>query len=581
MSKASENSVATLNHTNGSDYSDSSIYLVAKPPLWNRIINSFKPMDLEEDGIDTSVMTDIEKAVYGTARHPLARRLKNRHIQMIAIGGTIGTGLFVGNGYALSYGPASMLIGYTIVGVAMMLILNALGEMGSQFPVSGAFTTYFTRFVDDSFGFTLGLLYACSWLISFPNELIACAMTIQYWNTSIHPAVWVAVFYVVIVSINMFGVKGYGEVEFFLSMIKVLAVIGFIILGICIICGVGDQGYIGGRYWHNPGAFNHGFKGLCNTFIVASFSYGGVEMAALVAAEAENVRKSIPKAIKQVFWRITLFYFLSTIVIGCLVPYNEPRLLSGETDQDISASPFVIAINNGGIRVVPHIMNAVILVAVVSVGNSSVYGCSRTIASLAAQGLIPKIFGYIDREGRPLTAIMVTNLIGLLGFLVISENEGVVFTWLFSICSLSAFFTWGFVCISHIRFRWALYEQGRSTDELVFVSRTGVWGSWVGLGIIVLIIIAEFYISIFPIGADPNPEQFFQYCLSVPLMLCLWAYHKTVRKSWGRLWIKLADIDLDTGRRDVDVEWLKQDLAEEKAELARKPWYIKVYNFWC
>ncbi|EGV61138.1 hypothetical protein CANTEDRAFT_99846 [Yamadazyma tenuis ATCC 10573] len=550
-------------------------------PLFSRIIDSFKPIDLEDDGIDTSEMSDLEKAIYGTSRHPLARRLKNRHIQMIAIGGTIGTGLFVGNGYALSFGPGSLLIGYTLVGIAMLLVMNALGELASQFPVSGAFNAYFTRFIDDSFGFTLGLLYACSWLISFPSELIACAMTIQYWNDTINPAVWIAVFYVIISGINLFGVKGYGEAEFVLSLIKVIAVIGFIILGICIICGVGSQGYIGGKYWHNPGSFNHGFKGLCNTFIVASFSYGGVEMSALLAAESENVRKSIPKAIKQVFWRITIFYFLTSIVIGCLVPYSEPRLLNGQSDEDIRASPFVIAINNGGIKVVPHIMNAVILLAVVSVGSSSVYGCSRTIASLAAQSLIPKIFGYIDREGRPLVAIMVTNVFGLLGFLVASENEGVVFTWLFSICSLSSFFTWFNVCLTHVRFRWALYHQGRYTDELVFESRTGLWGSYIGMVLIGLIIVAEFYVAIFPVGGDPNAEQFFQYCLSVPLMLVLWASHKTVRKSWGRLYVKLEDIDLDTGRREVDIEYLKQDLANERAELAAQPWYIKVYKFWC
>lgn len=217
-------------------------------------------------------------------------------------------------------------------------------ELSVQFPVSGSFNAFFSLFVDPSWGFTLGILYACSWLISFPSELIACAMTIQFWNTEINSAVWIAVFYVVIVSINFFGVKGYGEAEFFLSMIKVLAVVGFLILGICIICGVGEQGYIGGRYWHNPGAFNHGFKGVCSVFISAAFSFGGIELVALAAAETKNPRKSLPKATKQVFWRVTIFYILTAIVIGCLVPYNNEQLLNGGSSSDITASPFVIAI---------------------------------------------------------------------------------------------------------------------------------------------------------------------------------------------------------------------------------------------
>ena len=186
-----------------------------KQPLFTRVIDSFKPISLEDDGVDTSQMTEMEKSIYATSRHPLARSLKGRHLQMIAIGGSIGTGLFVGSGYALWLGgPAGQLISYLLVGYSLYCVVNALGEMSVQFPVSGSFNAFFSRFVDPAWGFTLGLLYALSWLISFPSELIACSITIQYWNSSINPAVWIAIFYVVICSINLFGVKGYGEVEF-------------------------------------------------------------------------------------------------------------------------------------------------------------------------------------------------------------------------------------------------------------------------------------------------------------------------------------------------------------------------------
>lgn len=403
-------------------------------------------------------------------------------------------------------------------------------------------------------------------------------MTIQYWNTSVNPCVWIAVFYIVIVSINLFGVKGFGEVEFIISLIKVLGVIGFIILGICIICGVGDQGYIGGKYWHNPGAFNHGFKGVCSVFISAAFSFGGIELVAVLAAETENVAKSLPKATKQVFWRITIFYILTSIVISCLVPYNDENLLSG---SGITASPFVIAINNGGIKVMPHIMNAIVLIAIISLGSSSIYGASRTLASLAVQNLIPKQFGYIDREGRPMVAIMFINLIGLLGFLIANDNEDTIFTWLFSICSLSSFFTWATICFTHIRFRMALKAQGRSVSELAFVSPLGLFGSYSGMIILLLVIVGEIWVSIWPIGDGADVVTFWQNCLSLPLMILMWFFYKLFTKSFNNLYVKLEDIDLDTGTREMDIEVVKQQAAEDQRSLAIKPLYFKIYKFFC
>ncbi|ODV77556.1 amino acid permease [Suhomyces tanzawaensis NRRL Y-17324] len=572
----------TNSRHSGSSYADSAYTYetIEEGNAFSRFIDSFKPINLEDEGFDTTGMTMAEKSIIASARHPLARRLKSRHLQMIAIGGSIGTGLFVGSGYGLALGgPGAVLIGYTLIGYSMLCVVNALGELSVQFPVSGSFNAFFTRFVDPSLGFTFGILYACSWLISFPSELIACAMTVQYWNQSVDPAVWVAIFYVVIVSINFFGVKGYGEAEFVLSGIKVIAVIGFIILGICIICGVGDQGYIGGRYWHNPGAFNHGFKGVCNMFISAAFSFGGIELVALAAAETKNPRKSLPKATKQVFWRVTIFYFLTAIVIGCLVPYTNEDLLTGD---GIAASPFVIAIQLNGIKVVPHIMNAVVLIAVVSVGNSSVYGCSRTLASLAVQGLIPGIFGYIDRAGRPMVAIMFTNMIGLLGFLVKASAEGEVFTWFFSVCSLSSFFTWCAICFTHLRWRWALSAQGRSLDEVIFVSPLGTFGDYTGIAILLFVVGGEIWVSLFPIGAaSADNMQFWKNCLSLPLMVVMIVAHKTIFGSWRQIMVKLTDIDLDTGRREIDVETLKQEIADEKQALADSPFWYRFYRFWC
>ncbi|ODV64644.1 amino acid permease [Hyphopichia burtonii NRRL Y-1933] len=546
----------------------------------SRVVNSFKPAAVKPD-LDISQMSDLEKANYFASHQPLQQSLKSRHLFWLAIGGVLGSGIFVSSGYNLSIaGPGGLLVGYVIVAYAILCVVLSLAEIATQFTVAGSFISLFGRFLSPAFNWVFGLVYALSWLISLPSELVAIALTIQYWNDSISPSVWVAIFYVLIVVINLFGVKAWGETEFILSIIKVLAVIGFIILGICIICGVGDQGYIGARYWHNPGSFNNGFKGVCSSFISAAFTFGGTELVAIASSETKNPRKSLPKATKQVFWRITLFYIVSAIIIGFLVPSNDDLLLNG---SGVSASPFVIAVSNGGIKVVPHIMNAVVLSASFSVGNSCVYGCSRVLASMAVQeqGFLPRIFGYVDRKGRPLVAIIFTCLIGLLGFLVESANEGTVFTWLFSVCSLSSFFTWAAICVTHIRFRRALYIQGRSLDEVIFVSPMGLVGSITGVIILGLIIIAEIWISIWPIGQSASVSTFWQNCLSLPLMIVMWFIYNIYNKSFSPLLIDLKDIDLDSGRRDWDVELLKQELAEERLQYQSKPFYYKLYKFFC
>lgn len=208
-----------------------------------------------------------------------------------------------------------------------------------------------------------------------------------------------------------------GEAEFVFSIIKVVAVIGFIILSIIINIGGGPGGsYIGGKYWHKPGAFNNGFKGLCSVFVTAAFAFAGTELVGLGSAETENPRKTLPPAIKQVFWRILIFYLLSLTLVGLNVAYTNGDLLSGSSSADATASPFVISIENAGIEVLPSVFNVVILIAVLSVGNSAIYGSSRTIAALAEQGQAPRVLAYIDRAGRPLVAIAFSSVWGLLAF---------------------------------------------------------------------------------------------------------------------------------------------------------------------
>jgi len=354
-------------------------------------------------------------------------------------------------------------------------------------------------------------------LVVLPLEIVAATITIEYWNHgAINSDAWVAIFLVLIMAINLFGVKGYGEAEFVFAIIKVLAIVGFIILGIILDVGGGPRGeYIGGRYWHNPGAFNNGFKGLCSVFVSAAFAFAGTELVGLAAAETENPRKSLPTAVKQVFWRICLFYIVSLTLVGLLVPYTDPALLNGTSSVDVKASPFVIAIVNSGISGLPSVMNVVIMIAVLSVGNSSVYGSSRTLAALAEQGQAPRFLAYIDREGRPLFAIIIALALGFLAFLAGSSAQNDVFNWLLALSGLSSIFTWGSICLAHIRFRKGWKVQGHTLSEMAWTSQPGLIGSWVGFILNCLVLVAQFWTGIWPIGyGEDTPgeqaENFFE-----------------------------------------------------------------------
>lgn len=553
-----------------------------KTGKWQSFKDSFKRYEsFEEDDENMKDLTDIERANINTARSPLKRKLKSRNITMIAIGSSIGTGLFVGSGSALQEGSAGgLLVAYAITGSAIFCTMQALGELSVAFPISGGFNVYASRFIDPSVGFAVAWNYFIQFLVLLPLELVSSSITMKFWNTSVNPDVWVLIFYLVVVLINFFGVRAYGEAEFVFSLIKVLAVVGFIILSIVLAAGGGPLGHSHGvEYWHHPGAFATGFKGLSSVFVTAAFAYAGTELVGLAAAEADNPTVSLPRAIKQVFWRILMFYMVSLTLICFLVPSDSERLL-GASSVDVTASPFVIAIENGGISGLPSVMNAVILISLISVASSSVYATSRTLTALAEQGLAPKICGYIDRKGRPLVAIIITNIFGLISFLAASGLEAEIFDWLLAILALSSIALWISINYAHIRFRRALHVQGRTVEELSYKSATGTIGSFYGIFINVLVLIAQFWIALFPSGGKPSAYNFFQSYLGGVVLVVFYVGHKVWKRNWI-LQLPAEDIDIDIGRREVDMEALKEEILEERAALRRKPWYHSVFHFFC
>jgi amino acid transporter len=447
----------------------------------------------------------------------------------------------------------------------LLCTVQSLAEMAVLYPVNGAFFTYVVRFVDPSWGFAIGWDYAITWLTILPFELTAAALTIKFWRDDINVGVWITVFLVVLGAIQVFGVRGYGEVEFVLSCIKICACVGFIILGIIIDCGgTGPQGYIGGKYWQNPGAFANGFPGFCSVFVVAAFAFGGTELVGLAAAESRTPHKSIPSATRQVFWRIAIFYVLNLLMVGLLVPYTDDRLMSAST-SNTKDSPFVIAILDAGIPALPSIFNVVITLSVISVANSCAFGSTRTMQALAERGMAPRFLGHVDKKGRPLYATIVQLLFGLLAFIGESAKEGTVFTWLLSLSGLSYFFVWGTICLAHIRFRRAWVAQGRSVKEMPYRTPMGVVGSYLGLSLNILCLIATFYVSVWPPGASPDASYFFQQYLAAPIILALYIFWKLYSRQW-RMWVPTSEMDITSG--------LRVDLLNEDEDL-ETPWTWK------
>ncbi|TPX20148.1 Amino-acid permease inda1 [Coccidioides immitis] len=399
----------------------------------------------------------------------LNRTLKGRHLHMIAIGGSIGAGLFVGSGSALhDGGPATLIIDFMIIGVMMFNVVFALGELAIMYPVSGGFYTYSTRFIDPSWGFAMGWNYVFQWAIVLPLELTVAGLTIGYWQVDVSVGVWITVFIIAIILINIFGVLGYGEEEFWSSCLKLAAVVIFMLIAlVCVLGGGPSHGkygeYWGARLWYDPGAFRNGFKGVCSVFVTAAFAFSGTELVGLAAAESKTPVQSLPSAIKQVFWRITLFYILGLFFVGLLVDSSDERLL-GSGLIDVTASPFVIAAKDAGLDGFDSFMNVIILISVLSIGNSGVYGGSRTLTALAEQGYAPKMFAYVDRAGRPLYSTIFLIAFSLLAYVNLSASGAEIFDWLQALSGLAALFTWGSVS-SPFSFVIQTCEEHRGADS--------------------------------------------------------------------------------------------------------------------
>jgi amino acid transporter len=378
---------------------------------------------LENEEYDVNLKGDMKLNVGG--RGATQRRLRNYQVTMIGFCSGIGTGLFVGTGSAYAKaGPAGLLLAYIIVGMVLWCVMQSIAELATLLPTAGSFPHWATRFIDPSVGFSLAISYGYCYTIAIASETSAAAVIVSYW-TDITPAVVITVGLVLILAINLMSVRFYGETEVIGGAVKVLCFLGLVIVSIVITAGGGPNGEtIGFRFWHDPGAWTNyngitgptgHFLGFLSSFVNASFSFIGVETVVITAAESVDPHRAIPKAARRVTYRIAFFYVLGALLIGIIVSPNAKGLTSGS--DNANSSPFVIAIKEAGISALPSIVNACILVAAWSAGNSYCWVGSRMILAMTTDHQLPQIFGRCTKNGVPYVAVIAAWLFGPLAYL--------------------------------------------------------------------------------------------------------------------------------------------------------------------
>jgi len=494
----------------------------------------------------------------------VSRGLKSRHIQFIALGGTIGTGLFLGIGRAFTHaGPLSVLLGYSFVGLAVFAMMMSLGEMATWLPLPGAIPQFCARYVDDAMGFAVGWNNWYSSSITLCAEISAASTVIQFWHGARHinVAAWITIIIVLVLCLNIFAVSIYGEAEFIFASIKIITIVGLLILALIIdVGGVPGQHRLGFQYWRNPGAMKAyvgtgatgRFLGLWSTFVNAAFSYGGVEMVAVAAGEAEDPRRNIPKAVRRVFWRILFFYVLGTLAIGVLVPSNDPNLLSAIENgaPGAAASPWVIAINRAGIKVLPSIINAVILTSASSSANAFLYTGSRYLYALAQNRQAPRFLLKCTKAGVPLWCVLITCSISLLTYMSCSAGSNTVFEWFQNLTTISTLFTWVSINISYVRFYYAMKAQGVDRNSLVLKSP---FQPWLAMGAASFFSLIIFFNGFDSIAGGFDYQGFITDYIGVPIYFGLYLFWRLLKRTHFH---KPADVDLYTGKAALDaVVW--------------------------
>ncbi|CAL5870230.1 uncharacterized protein PFLUO_LOCUS4465 [Penicillium psychrofluorescens] len=465
--------------------------------------------------------------------------LHQRHIQMIALAGTVGTGLFLSSGRAIvTAGPLGAFIAYSVIGLMVASVVFGVGEMGALAPLNGGLIRYAEIFCDPALAFANGWNQVYSYIVSIPAEIVAAAVLIEFWTT-INNAVWITVFGVLMIATALMFVRIYGELEFGFSILKIMLVIGINLMALVITCGGGpNHKSIGFAYWKAPygpmaqylgipGSLGR-FLGFWKTFDNALYAYSGIENITVAAAETRSPRHAIPMAARRIFVRILLFYVISIFMVGLVVASTDDSLLgsSGTATQ----SPFVIAAHDAGIKIVPSIINAVVLTSAWSSGNSNMLGGSRILYGMAVYGHAPAVFKRINRFGIPYAAVSLYGLFMALGYMTLSSSASTVFTWLQDLVSISTLVNWICICIVYLRFLYGCKKQGIDRHkELPWAAPFQPFSTWVSLTVFFLLFFTGGFTTF--IHGQWSTETFISSYFNLPFIVIIYFGYKFWMKT--------------------------------------------------
>lgn len=382
----------------------------------------------------------------------LSRNLRNRHIQLIALGGTIGVGLFLGSAQAIHKAGPALLLTYVVAGIAIFFIMRALGELLTYRPVAGSFATYADEFCGPFAGFVTGWSYWFMWVLTAMAELTAIGVYVRFWLPAVPQWLPPLVALVALYGVNLFAVRLFGELEFWFALIKIVTILALIVAGIAVIVfRFGDFGSHASfaNLWSNGGFLPFGMMGVLLTLQMVMFAYSGVELIGVTAGEAENPAVVLPRATNGIIFRILLFYIGALVVIMALVPWNQ---LSPDT------SPFVFVFQKLGIPAAATVINIVVITAASSSCNSGIFSTGRMLYSLACRGQGPRAFAAVSSRNVPAAAIHVSAAVMLVGVFLNYVVPKHVFIWVTSVSLIGTLWTWGIIMVAHLGYRRAVRD---------------------------------------------------------------------------------------------------------------------------
>lgn len=441
----------------------------------------------------------------------LQRGMKARHVTMIAVGGTIGTGLFLGSGYVLqNAGPGGSLIAYGAGGLLMYIMMMCLGELVVAIPVSGSTQAYANELVSPLAGFLAGWIRWIACAVTITSQLVASSIIMKNILPSVPSIVWIVTFTLLLFMLNLFSAKGYGEAEFWFVSIKVITITVFILVAVGVILGIAGDGTQTVKGFNEISWFPANLKAILMTIMTASFAYGGVDLIASAAGESRKPEKSLPRVIYTVIFSLIIIYILCLLLLSFILPWQEASL---------KMSPFAYVLGKAGLKSAELIINAVVVTSALSSANTFIFSCTRTLWSLGKHGQALKFLGKVNHRKVPVNALLISIGFALLALLSNFISPDVVYLFLISSVGLGNMFLYGITCLCQYNFRKRYLSEGNLVDKLKF--KAPLYPALPIIGII-------FY-SFIVIGMALDPTQRIALYTGIPTYLFLFIVYNVTQ----------------------------------------------------